>query len=131
MPVSEASFDSWVDGYEPGVPHRKTSIYTEGALCAMMEDILIIHHSERKYSLDNVMKDLYHEFALKGKGYTTDDYRNLISHYSGIDFHDFFRKYVYGCESFEDQLKTCLNLVGLDLNITPSVELYERNYGFK
>lgn len=131
MPVSEASFDSWVDGYEAGVPHRKTSIYTEGALCAMMEDILIIHHSGRKYSLDNVMKDLYHEYAVNKRGYTTDDYRSLIEKYSGIDFNDFFSRYVYGCESFEEELNKCLNLVGLTLSIQPSVELYERNYGFK
>lgn len=131
MPVSEASFDMWIDGYEPGAPHRKTSIYTEGALCALMSDILIIHHSSRKYSLDNVMKDLYHDYSKKGIGYTTEDYKKLIEKYAGIDFTNFFNNYIFGTKPYEEKLKECLNLVGLDLNIQPSAELYERNYGFK
>jgi predicted metalloprotease with PDZ domain len=131
MPVSEASFDAWVDGYEPGIPHRKTSIYTEGALCAMMEDILIVHHSQRRYSLDDVMKELYTEFAKKGKGYTADDYRSLLEKYSGVDFKDFFARYVHGCENYEFILAAAFRLVGLEVRVTPSNELFERNYGFK
>jgi len=131
MPVSEASFDAWVDGYEPGAPHRKTSIYTEGALLAMIADIRIIQNSQGKYSLDDVMKELYVEFALKGKGYTQDDYRMLLEKYSGVSFGEYFEKYVRGTEDFTSALQEALGQVGLELKITPSCELYERNYGFK
>lgn len=41
QPVSEASFDSWLDGYVLGAPHRKTSIYHEGCLLAFVTDIFI------------------------------------------------------------------------------------------
>ena len=33
MSVADSSFDTWLDGYVQGVPNRKVSIYTEGALC--------------------------------------------------------------------------------------------------
>ena len=46
LSVSDSSFDTWLDGYELGIPNRKTSIYTEGALCMFMIDALIISYSE-------------------------------------------------------------------------------------
>lgn len=131
MPVSEASFDCWVDGYEPGVPHRKTSIYTEGALFNMMADIQIIYHSKGHYSLDNVMYDLYHEFAKKNKGYTAKDVQDLMEKYAGVSFQHYFDSYVFGTKDFQPELEKCLELVGLRLKITPSTNYTERFYGFK
>ncbi len=131
MPVSEASFDAWVDGYEPGVPHRKTSIYTEGALFSMMVDIEIIFHSKGKYSLDNVMYDLYHEFAKKDKGYTTKDVQLLMEKYAGISLQNYFDNFIVGCNDFQPALEECLQKVGLKLKISPSTSYTERFYGFK
>lgn len=131
MPVSEASFDCWVDGYEAGVPHRKTSIYTEGALFNMMMDIQIIYHSKGQYSLDDVMKDLYHNFAKQNKGYTVDDFKNLIEKYAGISVNHYFEDFVFGAKDFQPSLENCLELVGLKLKITPSTHFSERYYGFK
>ena len=75
LSVADSSFDTWLDGYELGIPNRKTSIYTEGALCMLMIDSLIISYSEGKHSLHDVMKLLYTDYALKGKGYTEDDFQ--------------------------------------------------------
>ena len=58
MSVADASFDTWLDGYEIGVPNRKVSIYTEGALCALMIDICILHYSNGQNSLRDVMTKL-------------------------------------------------------------------------
>src|SRR6185369_4870034 len=56
MSVAQASFDTWLDGYVPGIPHRKTSIYDEGCLIALMTDLLIRRHTKNKKSLDDVMQ---------------------------------------------------------------------------
>lgn len=131
MPVSEASFDMWVDGYETGVPYRKTSIYTEGALLALMIDIMLLEKTHGAHRLDDVMKLLYTDFACKGKGYTSEDFQQLLTSFSATSWDDFFRRYVNGIEDYEPILRETLMKVGLELTITPSKELYERNYGIK
>ena len=131
MPVSEASFDMWIDGYEPGVPYRKTSIYTEGALLALMTDILLIEKTAGAYRLDDVMRRLYFEFACNGKGYTSDDYKQIIEQISAERWDTFFENYVFGSKDFEPILRSTLLKAGLELQVTPSKELYERNYGIK
>ena len=34
--VANSSWDTWLDGYTPGIPGRKVSIYVEGAICFSM-----------------------------------------------------------------------------------------------
>ena len=45
LSVADSSFDTWLDGYVMGVPNRKVSIYTEGALCAFMLDVCFLEKS--------------------------------------------------------------------------------------
>jgi predicted metalloprotease with PDZ domain len=131
MPVSEASFDTWIDGYEQGIPHRKTSIYTEGALCALITDIHIIKESNLMYSLDHVMYDLYHQYAKQNKGYTEAIYKSLIEKYMGKDYTWFFDQYINGITDFEPELRKVLGLVGLDFVAEPNPQPYEKNLGCK
>lgn len=129
--VAESGFDSWLDGYVPGVPDRKVSIYTEGCLIAMMTDILILHHSGGKNNLDSVMKELFHEFALKGKGYTPKDYRDLVIKYAGKDFPEIYDDLVNGTSSYLNALKPVLDLVELEILSSPSSNTSDRCYGMK
>ena len=128
--VAQSSFDMWVDGYEPGVPGRKVSIYTEGALTAFMLDVLILEHSNLQHTLDDVMRELYHEFAKKGKGYSDEDYQKLAEKYSGVELDDFFQNYVFGTEPYNSQLEKCLNFIGYELKEEDSDEIHEQ-YGIK
>src|SRR5712672_3181512 len=41
LSVADSSFDTWLDGYVKGIPDRKTSIYDEGSLIALMLDLMI------------------------------------------------------------------------------------------
>jgi hypothetical protein len=75
LSVADSSFDTWLDGYVPGIPNRKTSIYDEGNLLAFCTDIFIRKNSDNKYSLDDVMRYLYKEIALNEKGYSYIDYK--------------------------------------------------------
>lgn len=94
--VAESSFDTWLDGYVPGVPARKTSIYIEGMLAAMIADLTIIKNSNGKYSLDNVMHDLYHLFYKNNKGYTENDYKLLLEKYAQESFDGYFENIIWG-----------------------------------
>ncbi len=131
LSVADSSFDTWLDGYNPGVPNRKASIYTEGALCAFMTDILIRKHSENRNSLDDVMRYLYFEFGKKQKGYSEADYKKICEEMAGTPLDAFFNKYVYAANSYEDELKQAVNYLGCELMEGASKKYYERYYGFK
>jgi predicted metalloprotease with PDZ domain len=131
MSVADSSFDTWLDGYSPGVPNRKVSIYTEGSLLAFMTDMLIRRHTGNAHSLDDVMRTLYFEFAKKGKGYDERDYKGIVEHIANASFDEFFDKYVYGTSPFDPLLKETLNYIGCELNSTRSRKYHEAFYGFK
>jgi len=110
--VAEASFDTWLDGYSKGIPHRKTSIYTEGCLNAMMYDLQIRKASQGKRDLDWVMKKLYVDFAQENQPYTEEDFRNLVNEAAGEDLSWIFKDHVYGKEDYFSSLNESLKYVG-------------------
>ncbi len=125
----ESSMDLWLDGYKLGAPHRKVSIYNEGALCALLLDLKIIIESNGKYSLQNVMLDLWREFGDTQKGYSTSDYLQIIEKY--IDGETYLENYIFGNTSIEIELKELLSKVGFELKKQESSDELERLYGLK
>jgi hypothetical protein len=113
--VAQSSYDTWLDGYVPGVPARKTSIYVEGLLAALIADILIIKNSSGKYCLDNVMRDLYHEYYAKSKGFSEQDYKLLLEKYAGISFDLYFKEIIWGKNLFEKYLLELLPNIACSL----------------
>lgn len=131
LSIAHSGFDNWLDGYVPGAPHRKVSIYNEGCLLAFMLDVQIRKHSNNTKSLDDVMRRLYNEFGLQNIGYTTQDYQRLAEEEAGADFSTFFTEYVFGTKPYNDLLNECLNYLGLTLVQSTSAQACERNWGFK
>lgn len=131
LSVADSSYDTWLDGYVPGIPNRKTSIYTEGALCAFMADVLIRKHSNNVNCLDDVMRELYYNFGKKNKGYTEEDYKKALERYAGISFDDFFSKYLWGVTPYDDLLNECFSYVGLSIHSKLSKKISEAYLGFK
>ena len=129
--VAASSFDTWLDGYVPGVPNRKVSIYTEGCLIALICDLMLIHHSKNNYKLDDVMHELYHEFAKKGKGVSINDYQLTLEKFTGQSLNELFENYVFGIHDYLPLLNKALSFIGLEINITPNSKSYISNYGFK
>jgi predicted metalloprotease with PDZ domain len=115
MSVAESSFDTWLDGYVQGIPWRKVSIYNEGCLVALICDLTIIHATQGKLSLDDVMLKMYEDFGKQKKGYTSADYRNLLEEVSGQSFQSIFDSLVFGTKDYIPFLKEALNVVGLEL----------------
>jgi predicted metalloprotease with PDZ domain len=131
LSVAASSWETWLDGYAPGAPYRKTSIYDEGNLVAFMLDILILKSTENKRSLKDVCRALYNEFGKKNKGYSETDIIKLCEDAAGISLKDFFKKYVYGTEDFEPMLNECFGYVGLEMLKQPSHFKSESDFGFK
>lgn len=129
--VAESSFDTWLDGYVPGVPGRKTSIYDEGCLLAWILDFMIRSATDSKKSLDQVMQYLYFDFAKKGKGYSEKDFAESAEMVGGRSFSDFFQNYVYKAASLESLLGEVVSLAGIYLKSTPSALAHERQLGLR
>ena len=130
MSVADSSFDTWLDGYKIGIPNRKTSIYTEGALCMLMIDSLIISHSEGKYSLHDVMRILYTDYALKAKSYSEDDFQSLCVQHGGLEVAQVFSQHIYGTEDYLPSLKTILPKIALQIYFLENPSLTARLFGF-
>ena len=129
--VGDSSFDTWLDGYVPGAPGRKVSIYTEGCLLAFVTDMKLREASNHKYGIQEVMKRMYFDFAVKGIGYTWQDYQQTLENVSGISFQDFFEQFVFGTAPFESILVEACSFFGLDIKQVPSASYAEAKLGMK
>ena len=129
--VGESSFDTWLDGYVPGAPGRKVSIYTEGCLLAFVMDVMILRETNNKFSLDDVMSRLYFDYALKGKGVSEEDYLAELKNISGLDFGHFFKEFVHGTNPYEAIITESLDYLGLELFHRPSKSYSAGRLGFK
>ncbi len=131
LSVADSSWDTWLDGYVPGSPYRKTSIYDEGNLIAFMLDVMIMRHTNNNKSLKDVCRLLYNEFGKKNKGYTENDVIAICETFAGISLKDFFANYVYGNANFEIPLNECFAYLDIEMQKTPSHHVCEALYGFK
>jgi len=129
--VAESSYDTWLDGYVPGAPGRKVSIYTEGCLLAFVTDVMIRRETGDKYGLDEVMKRLFFNFALQNKGVSAEDYQSTVEAVAGTSFQSFFDDYFYGTRPFESILVESLDYLGIELCHEPSPIYSEGKLGFK
>lgn len=96
--VSEASFDAWIKYYKTNENSSNVTIsyYTKGKLIAACLDLFIMHHSQGKYRLDDVMQDMYNDFYKKSdKAFTSEDLRKSLEKFAGNGLSDFFEKHIF------------------------------------
>ncbi|MFM7015885.1 MAG: M61 family metallopeptidase [Bacteroidota bacterium] len=129
--VADSSFDTWLDGYVPGVPHRKTNIYDEGSIVAMMLDLYIRRASKHVNSLDTLFKKLYADFSGHHRGYQMEDILNLAIEMSDAGVKNIFDDYIHGIKNTEPLLNELLHEVGCYVTRTPAKNAQERCFGFK
>ena len=129
LSVAQSSWDTWLDGYVSGIPWRKVSIYNEGFLIALMCDLILLHGSKGKHSLDPVMQSFYERFGKLSKGYTREDYIALLNERSDFDFSELFQSYVNGKRDYLPMLRKVLSYVGVELQEAPSSKWSETNLG--
>lgn len=131
LSVADSSFDTWLDGYVPGVPNRKSSIYVEGALNTFMLDAIIKKNSKDKNSFDDVMKCFYDEYYKAGKGISETDYKTVVERFANENLDDFFAKFINGAENIEKQLKLSFKAIGLTYDRKPADLFHEAYLGFR
>lgn len=129
--VADSSFDTWLDGYEPGAPNRKVSIYTEGCLLAFVTDVWLLKSTNNKYGLDEVMKRLYFNYALKEKGVSEKDYQTELENSTGSSLDEFFREYINGTRPFESILTEAMEYIGMELVHKPASSYSHARLGMK
>ena len=129
--VAESSFDTWLDGYVPGVPWRKTSIYDEGCLIAMALDLYIRRSSKNEHSLDDLFAQLYHDFAGRKSGYREGDVLRLAVSLSDEGVTRIIDEYIHGRVNYEPVLQELLPSVGCWISSSPSRYANESGYGFR
>lgn len=131
LSVAASSFDTWLDGYGAGIPWRKVSIYTEGSLIAFICDSRIIHATQGKKSLDDVMKLMYDKFGKNHLGYTREDYQSILEGVSGMSFEDIFTKLYHGTDDYYPYLLEAADQVGLSIELKNNSKEYVSLFGFQ
>jgi predicted metalloprotease with PDZ domain len=129
--VADSSFDTWLDGYTPGAPGRKVSIYVEGCLLAFVMDVKLLSFSNGKYGLDEFMKRLYFNFALQRKGVSEEDFRSVLTELGGDEMNTLLDNYVYGTNPFESILTEAFDTIGLELKHEASKKYAQGRLGLK
>lgn len=129
--VRSSSIDTWVDGYEPGAPGRKVSIYTEGCLLAFLTDVFIMQATNNEKNIDDLMIVLYEEFAKQNKGVSEADYLQIIERVSSRSFEAYFNQYFVEPGNLEEELNKALDYVGCKLVRTAPKSIFESKYGVK
>ena len=110
--ILESSFDLWLDGYEPGIPSKKTNIYSHGALIALSLDILLL---EQGSSLPELMRTAWIRFGKPKKGYLQSSFWNILKSLvkDMEELNDFYVKYISGKNNILEFLDKKLHLIGL------------------
>lgn len=91
--VTQSSFYTWTKFYQqgPDAVNNIVSYYVKGSLIALWLDLTIREKSAGKYSLDNLMKELWIHFGRPNIGTQQEDFINIVNVLCNQDIsHDFY-----------------------------------------
>jgi predicted metalloprotease with PDZ domain len=111
---AESSVSTWV-GYDSPTAFS-ISYYTQGQNLGALLDLSIRNDTDGRSSLDDVMRTLFSDFYKRGKGFTTEDMISIINRLTKKDYHDFYRRYIFGTEV--PDYNTILGYAGYKLDKT-------------
>ncbi len=131
LSVAKSSFDLWLDGYERGIPGRKVSIYNEGALAALILDLMIRAKFNNAKSLDDVMRLMWFKHGKDQSGYTFLDYQSAVESVYAESLDDYFKNIISGSNPLEDYLSGLLPKFGLNFSLSASEKVEETVFGFR
>ncbi|QNF33038.1 M61 family metallopeptidase [Adhaeribacter swui] len=131
LSVADSSFDLWLDGYKPGIPDRKVSIYHKGCIAALILDLEIRKITANQKSLDDVMRSLWQQFGKTHLGYTEQDYQQLVEAVAGQSLQTYFDEVINGIVPVHEWLNRALNYVGCTLHAETNAGMTEARFGFK
>jgi predicted metalloprotease with PDZ domain len=91
--LEQASFDAWIKYYrqDENFINSGRSYYSDGALFATVLDLEILHRTDGRFGLDEVMRALYRDYAKKGRWVTLDDFVRTCNRVARCDLSSLFR----------------------------------------
>lgn len=124
--VAESSFDAWTRFYKQGenAQNAIVSYYSKGAMVALALDLYIRLQTESRFSLDDVVQAMWHEFGLAGKGLAEGDFEKLAIRVTGLALDDFFKAYVHGTE--DPPLKELFSEFAVDYHLRPAASMDDK-----
>ena len=117
--------DSAAHRQETNLSNTSITYYLKGELIGVVMDLTIRGRTKGARSLDDVFRQLYDDFYvkggngsyyLKGKGYTEQDFVRALSRVSGTDMQQFYDRYISGVEPLP--YDAAFGVVGLRLSKT-------------
>lgn len=126
--ILESSFDLWLDGYQQGIPDRKVSIYTHGALICCCLDLMLL---KRGSSLPQVMRAAWKKFGKPNLGYSSESFWNLILHEieDKNHFDEFYRTFIAGKNNVLSEVEQLVQLIGLELQLNQNPDVITAELG--
>jgi predicted metalloprotease with PDZ domain len=126
--IVESSLDLWLDGYKPGIPHKKVSIYNRGALISLCLDLMLLDFGS---SLSTLMRQMWEKFGKNNLGYTLRDFENMLLEAAsgGRELAVFLEKVVHGKEDLLPFLERQLSTVGISLKKIPNPDRLASEFG--
>lgn len=129
MSLERSSQDTWVflavpRNYQTNIDNTVISYYNKGEIVGLMLDLEIRSRTNNRHNLDDVFRDMFDQFYLrggkptyyyKGKGFTPEDFLKSVNRVSGVDFTTFFQTYVSGTEEID--YNQFLKLIGFQLTV--------------
>jgi len=100
--VEQASLDAWIRQYRPDENSLNVSIsyYTKGHVLGLLLDARIRALSGGARSLDDVMRLAYGRYS-GSRGYTPDQFREVVEEVAGGSLEDFWRTSVRGAAELD------------------------------
>ena len=124
--IAESSFEAWTKFYkqDESAPNNIVSYYAKGALLALCLDLTIRKNTNNEKSLDDVMRYLWINFGKKSIGLPEGKIESIVSEVSGVNFNEFFEKYLYGVG--ELPLEELLSEFGITYNLRPTTSVDDK-----
>lgn len=129
LSVADSSFDTWLDGYEKGIPNRKSSIYIEGCLLAILTDLIIRKKSKSKKSLDDIMRIFFNNYGKNERGILELDFKLEIEKLGGEEFKKIWENHFNGINDIYISFKKNLKLFGIKVLKKQNSKILASNYG--
>ena len=114
LSVADSSIDTWLDGYIRGIPNRKTSIYTEGALLSMCLDAMILSQSNGQKSIHDFMQKLYLDYAQDNIGISEAIFLKEANCFTNNNFEKVIWPHYYHAGDLFDLIQSSLIKIGVE-----------------
>ncbi len=95
--VADSSYDSWIKYYrqDENSPNALISYYTKGSLVALCLDLTIRQQTNQRYSLDDVMRQLWNDYGKGGIGLGEDEFATVVLRATGCKLNNEIVRWAY------------------------------------